>query len=170
MTYRVLGSALAGVMVLALLGVAGWGGEAQRQPEDQLFRLLIVDGTKSLEATLRVLGLANAIQRSGRVEVTVLLSEDMGSFADPLENHDVPEIAYDVILLIPTDVDRGTAYGIWILVSGDPQATPERSQAVMALRLGVEEAFLGLSRALGVYDDLWAAVTAALYTQQGWLR
>lgn len=169
MTNRILRGASA-ALIAVLLGVAGWLGSAQDQPERHAFRVLIVDGTKSLEATLRVLGLAGAIRQSGRAEITIMLADDMGSFDDALEDHEAPEIPYDLILLVPTDVDTGSAYGIWILVSGDPYGTPERSQAVGQLSLGVDQAFLGLSRALGVYDDVWAAVTAALYTQQGWLR
>ena len=134
------------------------------------YRVLVVDGTKTLSSTMRLVGLASGIEQSGLADVTVLLADDLGSFDDPLEDRLAPEQPYDLILLVPRGVDDGTAYALWMLVGGDPNAAAGVAQALSLLGAGIETAFAGTTAAMGPTDDLWAALTAALYVQEGWLE
>ena len=134
------------------------------------YRVLIVDGTKTLTATMRVVGLAGGIRQSGVADVTIMLADDLGPFDDPLQGAPRPEAAYDLILIIPRGIDDGTATRIWVLVPGNPDAEPLTAQAVALLGAGIDRAFAGLATAVGPLDDLWAALTASFYVVQGWLR
>jgi len=164
-------NALYAALAMTLLVIAG-GLALADEPGDMspTYRVLIVDGSKTLNSTMRVLGLANAIGRSGFAEVTVRLADDLGSFMDPLIDQKRPDEPYQLIILVPRGVDDATAYGIWILLPGDPQATPEVAQAVALLSQGIDAAFSGIASAVDPTDDLWAALTAALYVQEGWLE
>lgn len=164
-------NAWSAALAMALL-VIGGGLALADEPAgtSSTYRVLIVDGSKTLNATMRVVGLASAIGRSGFAEVTVQLADGLGPFVDPLTDQKRPDEPYQLIILVPRGVDDATAYGIWILLPGDPQATPEAAQAVALLGAGIDAAFSGIASAVGPTDDLWAALTAALYVQEGWLE
>jgi hypothetical protein len=134
------------------------------------YRVLLVDGTKTFEATLRIGGLAGAIRQSGLADVSVIFSDAASPFADPLAGKPAPELPFDLAILIPRGVGDGTADIVWLLVGGglamDSQALP----ALSALRTGIELALGGAVRALGPLDDLWATIMASLYVAEGWLR
>jgi len=134
------------------------------------YRVLVVDGTKTLASTMRVMGLAGGIRKSGAADVTVILADDLGPFADPLRNLPCPETPFDLILIVPRGIDDGTATRIWILVAGNPRENPLAAQAVELLRGGIDRAFAGVAFAVGPLDDLWAALTASCYVQEGWLQ
>jgi hypothetical protein len=150
--------------VLVLIG--GLLVAAQSPP----YRVLVVDGTKTLSSTMRVVGLANGIRQSGVAEVTMILAEDLGPFDDPLADLSRPEVPYDLILVVPRGVDDGTATRIWILMPGDPTQDPLSAQALDLLREGIDLTFAGIASAVGPVDDLWAALAASLYRSEGWLR
>jgi len=152
--------------VLTVVLAGGLIAAAQAAP----YRVLVVDGTKTLASTMRVVGLAGAIRQSGLADVAVILADDLGPFDDPLCDRPPPEAPYDLILIMPRGIDDGTATRIWILVAGNPHNTPLVDQAVALLRGGIDAAFAGIASAVGPLDDLWAALSASLYVVQGWLR
>jgi len=156
---------LAAAALLVVLG-GGLAAAAQSAP----YRILVVDGTKTLASTMRVVGLAGAIRQSGVADVAAILADDLGPFDDPLRGRPLPDAPYDLILIVPRGIDDGTAARIWILVSGNPDADPLTAQAIGLLRQGIDLAFAGIASAVGPLDDLWAALTASLYVLQGWLR
>ncbi len=134
------------------------------------YRVLLVDGTKTLEATLRVGALAGAIRQSGLAEVSVIFSDATSPFADPLVRQPLPTAPFDLIIVIPRGVGDGTSDVVWLLVAGSPSANPAASSALSLLSSGMGLAFGGGVRGLGPLDDLWATLTASLYAAEGWLR
>jgi len=134
------------------------------------YRVLIVDGTKTLNATMRVLALANVIRQSGLAQVTVQLADDLGSFDEPLIGREGPDRPYHLIILVPRGVDDATCYGVWVVLSSASQGLPDVAAAVELLAQAVDAVFAGITRAVSAGDDLWAAATAALYVQEGWLE
>jgi len=134
------------------------------------YRVLVVDGTKTLASTMRVMGLAGGIRQSGVADVTVILADDLGPFGDPLRGRSRPETPFDLILIVPRGIDDGTAPRIWILVAGNPRENPLVAQAIELLRGGIGRAFAGIASAVGPLDDLWAALTASAYVREGWLQ
>ncbi len=134
------------------------------------YRVLLVDGTKTLEATLRVGGLAGAIRQSGLAEVSVIFSDASSTFADPLAGEPLPAEPFDLIIIIPRGVGDGTADAVWLLVAGNPYANPAAFSALSLLSSGMDAVFGGAVRALGPLDDLWATLAASLYVAEGWLR
>jgi len=162
------------VVAIALLGFViasvGFAANAGDSPPPPAYRVLLVDGTKTLASTMRVVGLAGGIRQSGVAELTVLFADGGGPFDDPLRERERPSVPYDLILIVPRGIDDGTASRIWILVAGNPAASDLVSMAVGLLGQGVDLAFSGVARAVGPLDDLWAALSASLYVQQGWLR
>jgi hypothetical protein len=134
------------------------------------YRVLIVDGTATLEATLRVGALAGAIRQSGLAEVTALFSHVDSPYADPLAGKPLPAAPYDLVMIIPRGIGDGTWSVVWLLVSGNPAGDPTVSAALAALGGGMNLAFGEGVCAAGPLDDLWAALTASLYVAQGWLQ
>lgn len=159
---RILAAAVLGLLVGASLA-----GGAQAAPTSP-YRVLVVDGTKTLASTMRVVGLAGGIRQSGAA-VSVVLADDLGPFDNPLSDRPRPEAPYDLILIVPRGVDDGTATRIWVLVAGNPNADPFTAQAIELLRAGIGRAFAGIASAVGPTDDLWAALTASWCVLQGWL-
>ncbi len=161
---------LASMVSLLLVGTAALANAQDAAAMVPAYRVLVVDGTKTLNSTMRIVGLASGIKQSGLADVTVLLADDLGSFADPLMDRPLPDDAYDLILIFPRGVDDGTAYAVWMLVGGDPSGVPGIEQALALLREGIHAAFSGTIVAIGPTDDLWAGLTAAFYVQSGWLK
>ena len=160
------------ILVAFFLGLVVGGSLAAAADSSSAspYRVLVVDGTKTLASTMRVMGLAGGIRKSGAADVTVILADDLGPFADPLRNLPRPEAPFDLILIVPRGIDDGTASRIWILVAGNPRENPLAAQAIELLRAGIDRAFAGIGSAVGPLDDLWAALTASYYVQEGWLQ
>jgi len=134
------------------------------------YRVLLVDGTKTLEATLRVGGLVKAIRQSGLAEVSVAFTDEESPYADPLAGKLAPALPYDIIIIVPRGIGDGTSNVVWLLVGGSPFASPAASAALAALGSGMNLVFGEGIRGLGPLDDLWATLTAALYVTEGWLH
>lgn len=134
------------------------------------YRVLLVDGTKTLEATLRVGGLAGAIRQSGLAEVSVLFTDVVSPYDDPLAGREAPAEPYDLVLIIPRGVGDGSADIVWVLVGDAVGVSPELASSFNLLSSGIGMAFAGAVRALSPLDDLWALFTSALYASEGWLR
>jgi len=158
------------IATLFLVGTATFAGDENAAAAAPLYRVLVVDGTKTLNSTMRIVGLATGIKQSGLADVTVVLADDLGSFDEPLVGRPLPEEPYDLVLIFPRGVDDGTAYAIWMLVGGDPNRAEGVGQALALLGEGLHAAFAGIAPAMGPTDDLWAGLTAALYVQTGWLK
>jgi hypothetical protein len=134
------------------------------------YRVLLVDGTKTLEATLRVGGLAGAIRQSGLAEVSVLFTDATSAFADPLAGRLVSATPFDLVIIIPRGIGDGTDDIVWLLAAGSLASSADTPSALALLKSGMALAFGGTVRALGPLDDLWATLTSAYYVAEGWLR
>jgi hypothetical protein len=149
------------------LAAAATDGAAPSGPP---YRVLVVDGTKTLMSTMRVVGLAGGIRQSGVADVSIVLADDLGPFDDPLGSKPCPEVPYDLILIVPRGIDDGTATRIWILVAGNPGENQLAALAIGFLRAGIDRAFAGIASGVGPLDDLWAALAASAYVREGWLQ
>lgn len=134
------------------------------------YRVLLVDGTKTLEGTLRVGGLAGAIRQSGMAEVSVVFSDVESPFGDLLAGKPAPESAFDLLILIPRGVGDGTADIVWVLVGNGLVVNPEAASSFSLLSSGIGLAFAGAVRVMGPLDDLWALIMASYYVAEGWLQ
>lgn len=134
------------------------------------YRVLLVDGTKTLEATLRVGGLAGAMRQSGLVDVSVLFTDVVSPYDDPLAGREAPAEPYDLVLIIPRGVGDGSADVVWVLVGNAVAESPELASSFTLLSSGIGMAFAGAAQAQSPLDDLWALFTSALYVSEGWLR
>ncbi len=133
------------------------------------YRVLVVDGTKTLEATMRVGGLVGAIRQSGLAEVSVLFTDAVSPFDDPLAGEPLPASPFDLIIIIPRGIGDGTTDIVWLLGAGGLAANPDASSAISLLSSGMALVFGGV-RTFSPLDDLWATLTACLYVTEGWLR
>jgi hypothetical protein len=156
------------LLLVGLIVTVSLAGTADPSTAPAL-RILVVDGTKTLASSMRVIALAEGIQKSG-ADVKMILAEGLGPFDAPLRNQSPPATPYNVILIFPRGLDEGTASRIWILSAGDPRERPAVAQVVATLRQGIDRAFSGIAAGVGPLDDLWAAFTASLYVREGWLR
>jgi hypothetical protein len=167
MRRSILVALFVGLVVVGSLAAAAADGDA---PSGPLYRVLVIDGTKTLMSTMRVVGLAGGIRQSGVADVTMILADDLGPFDDPLRDRPRPDVPFDLILIVPRGIDDGAASRIWILVAGNPRENPLAAQAIGLLRAGIDRAFAGAASAVGPLDDLWAALTASFYVLEGWLQ
>lgn len=134
------------------------------------YRVLLVDGTKTLEATLRVGGLAGAMRQSGLADVSVVFTDAVSAYDDPLADVPLPAEPYDLVLIIPRGVGDGTTDIVWLLVGQSLAAQADSTTSLSLLQSGIGLAFGGAVRALTALDDLWAFLMSALYVSEGWLR
>jgi hypothetical protein len=134
------------------------------------YRVLLIDGTKTLEATLRVGGLALGIRQSGLADVTVLFTDEESPFADPLLGRPAPGAPFDLIIIVPRGIGDGSCDFVWLLIGWDTLTAPAASAAAEALNSGIKLAFGNAVRGLGLFDDLWATLTAAFFVGEGWLH
>ncbi len=134
------------------------------------YRVLLVDGTKTLEATLRVGGLAGAMRQSGLADVSVLFTDAVSAYDDPLADRPLPAEPYDLVLIIPRGVGDGTSDIVWLLVGQSLADHAESTASLSLLSSGIGLAFGGTVRTLTALDDLWAFLMSALYVSEGWLR
>jgi hypothetical protein len=153
-----------GVAIACLLIAAGSRADAAA------YRVLLVDATTTLEATLRVGALAGAIRQSGLAEVSAVFSDAESPYDDPLVGKSLPTLPYDLVIIIPRGIGEGTSSVVWLLVSGNPAADPAVSTALAVLGGGMSLVFGEGVHAAGPLDDLWATFTASLYVAEGWLR
>lgn len=158
-------------LVVGMLAVTGSLAAANDpSPAPSAYRVLLVDGTKTLNSTMRVVALAGGIRQSGAAELTVIFADGLGPFDIPLREEPLPAVPFDLIIIVPRGIDDGTASRIWLLVAGNPQADPAAAQAIERLAQGIARAFAGLGEAVGPLDDLWAALTASVFVREGWLQ
>ena len=156
----------AALIVLATCVLIGGAMDVAAAP----YRVLLVDGTKTLEATLRVGALAGAIRQSGLADVSAVFVDALSPYEDPLAGRPAPDEAYDLVLIIPRGVGDGTTDIVWALAGNALAANPELASSFSLLSTGIGLAFNGAVRVQGPLDDLWAFFTSALYVAEGWLR
>lgn len=165
-----LGIALLGVVGLAFLGV---GGSSALGPgaEGPPVRALLVDETRTLQASLLVNLLAAALRETGLFELEAVFPDVESSFDDPLGVNPAPTTArYELILIVPREEELQRLRQLWIVTCPLTHRTrPALLRAVRAIQGLVEEGSGGRLRAVSVMDDAIPGVFAAIFERHGWL-
>jgi len=144
-------------------------GQQETQSAAMKLRVLLVDETKTFLSTMRVGALAGVLKGTGMVDVDVKMVDVDSSYADPLGAFSVPELPYDLILIVPAGIDDATVAQIWLVTRYFDKTTPQ--YAILAGFSGiVDQVFQGAAVAVDVSEDLWPAGYASLYLAEGWLR
>jgi len=134
-------------------------------------RVLIVDETKTLAATMRVAGLVGGLKGAGPFDVSYRVADVVSSWDDPLfgvqPSDDAP---YDLVVIVSRGIDDGTSDWVWILSDGLSPLPPIVRTGIGMIGAIVDRVFGGRVRALGVYDDFLLPFLSALYVNEGWLR
>jgi len=156
-----LGIALLGVVGLSALGV----GERREPP----VRALLVDETRTLQASLLVNLLAATLRETGLFELEAVFPDVESSFDDPLGVN--PTTArYELILIVPREEELERLRQLWLVTCPLTHRTrPALLRAVRAIQGLVEEGSRGRLRAVSVADDAIPGVFAAIFERHGWL-
>ncbi len=155
-------------LALLLLGVWGPAGALRAQPEP--VRMLLVDETQTLQASLLVNAMAAALQETGLFEIEAVFPEVASSFDDPLGENTTGRV-YEMIVIVPREEELRNLRQIWIATCPLTHETrPEILQGVELIQQMLEERAQGLLRAVSVRDDALPGYFAALFEKHGWLR
>lgn len=155
-------------LAFLLLWVLGSAGSLQAQPEP--VRMLLVDETQTLQASILVNVLAAALQETGLFEIEAVFPEVASSFDDPLGENTTGRV-YEMIVIVPREEELRHLRQIWIATCPLTRKTrPEILRGVELLQQMVEERSQGLLRALSVREDALPGYFAALFEKHGWLR
>lgn len=167
MKYRYIGW----FVMCCILTSVGLSVQTTGQEDAVGVRLLLVDETKTFVSTMRVGALVGALKKIGLFDVSVKLVDVFSSYDDPLkaEQLDSGQAPFDVILVLPRGLDDGSVSQIWLATAGLESLAPTVRAAVDAASHIVDQVFQGLAEAIGVSEDLWPCLLAALYLQEGWL-
>jgi len=160
---------LAIALTLVLLGTMA---VAQPETATPSVRLLVIDETKTLHATMRIGAMVGALKGAGLFHVDVRLADVESSGDDPLvgERPDPRLDPYDIVLIVPRGMDNASAD--WVLVVTDTLSTlrPAVLAGVGAIEQVVAAVFEGSVRTVGIYDHLLVPLLYGVYEAQGWMR
>ncbi len=155
--------------VLGLLLWSGWGDVAS-QAEAPKVEMLLVDETQTLQASILVQILAQALNRTGLFELEAKIVHVQSSFDDPLGPNPT-DTRYELILIIPRGVEDGSLRQLWIATQPITHETrPELVAGIETIKSLIAQGTAGRLAALGVMDDLMPAWFAAIFTRNGWLK
>lgn len=143
---------------------------ASAQPAVGTIRVLVVDGTKTFAATMRVAGLVGALRQIPIFEVGVVLSTAHSDWDDPLAGQVNKESPYDVVVVLPRSLDAGSAEAIWIVSRGFGAMEEDVRPAIGVVIEVTNRVFAGAGAAKTVNDDLFPALLWGLYVSKGWMR
>lgn len=136
------------------------------------YRLLVVDGTRSLELSMRVQGLAGALKKREGLEVEAKTLKTEDPTLNPLKGMEVEP--YDLVMIVPPTIETGSVEQVWLVTRPLSQIPVEQKQQALAqldqLKKAVSQAFEGQVAPVGVNDDLIPAYFSSLFLQEGALR
>lgn len=147
-------------------------GSAEGQMENP--KLLVIDESKSFEISMRVQGLVSAIKN--REDLNLEIEAKMIRVNSPTENplKEKPEAQYDAVIIVPNTISSGRIEQIWIATrpfSKMPQALRAQARSMMTqMKKGIDQAFSGKAKAVGVNDDVIPAYFSTLFLREGILR
>ena len=158
--------------ILALACLAGSARlPALGAPGPSSMTLLFIDGTKTFASTVRVGALAVAIRATGVFDLSVCFTDQERLNEDPMSAvTERPAGAYDVVVVLPRDLDDGTSDTVWIVTEVLPWTSPEGWGLVELLSDLIDGVFAGSATAVDPTEDLWPALLATTYRAEGWLR
>jgi len=131
-------------------------------------RVLVIDETKTFQASLQVNALVGLLKQNPAFAVTAKLAEVDSALDLPLQ-HETLETTFDLVVLVPLEVSRSKT--VWLF--GRPhfeQREPQVAQAARALRGMLTRVFASQGAAVkGVGDDVFPAIVAGVFLDNGWL-
>ena len=162
-----LGLVLAALVSLAPLNaMAQSDGEPGADPLD----LLIVDETKTFQASLLVNAIASGLQRTAMFNTAAVFPDVGSSFADPL-GENTGDARYDVILVVPRAEVLFGLRQVWIASCDLPhEASPKVIRGVRTMEAIIERNDQLEINALRVDEDALPGYFATLFMNNGWLR
>lgn len=139
---------------------------------ESTYRLLFLDGTRSLEMSMRVQGLVNNLQESGEIEVETKTVNMEDLTLNPLDGEEGGP--YDLILIVPPTIETGSIKQVWMVTAPLSKIPVEQKEQVLGqlsqLKKAVSRAFEGKVTPVGVNDDLIPAYFSSLFLKEGALR
>jgi len=164
-----------GLTVLSLtllsLGAVPSLGAAQSSDDATSDRvdLLIVDETKTFQASLVVNALAGGLKQTGLFNVNAVFPDVASSYDDPLGRNS-GDAGYEIILVVPrADVLFGLGQ-LWIATCDIPhRASSAVIEGVRAIQTLIAENGQMDVQALSVTDDGMPGYFATLFMNNGWL-
>jgi len=145
-----------------------WGNFGMAEP--QQVELLLVDETKTLQASLMVNAFAKALKDTGLFNLEAKFVDVKSSFDDPLGPNGGDK-RYEMILVIPRAVEDGSFKQLWIVTQPINHGTrAEVLEGIQAIKNIVHQGSGGQFAAVGVMDDLIPALFSAIFALNGWLK
>ncbi|MFP4135728.1 MAG: hypothetical protein ACLFN7_01830 [Candidatus Acetothermia bacterium] len=136
------------------------------------YRLLVVDGTRSLELSMRVQGLVSALKKREGLEVDAQTLKTEDPTLNPLKG--MEEETYDLVMIVPPTIETGSIEQVWLVTRPLSQIPLEQKQGALAqldqLKKAVSQAFEDKVTPVGVNDDLIPAYFSSLLLREGALR
>lgn len=157
------------LLVLFLLPTSLYvtGAEAENP-----YRLMVVDGTRSLEISMRIQGLVSALKKREGLEVDAQTLKTEDPTLNPLKGMEVEP--YDLVMIVPPTIETGSIEQVWLVTRPLSQIPLEQKKEAMAqldqLKEAVSKAFEGKVTPVGVNDDLIPAYFSTLFLREGALR
>ncbi|MBS3765650.1 hypothetical protein KGY71_03910 [Candidatus Bipolaricaulota bacterium] len=157
------------LLVLFLLPTSLYvtGAEAENP-----YRLMVVDGTRSLEISMRIQGLVSALKKREGLEVDAQTLKTEDPTLNPLKGMEVEP--YDLVMIVPPTIETGSIEQVWLVTRPLSQIPLEQKKGAMAqldqLKEAVLKAFEGKVTPVGVNDDLIPAYFSTLFLREGALR
>lgn len=157
------------ILLLAVV-LASISLPALARADAPIVRLLLVDETKTMASTMRIVALVKGLRGVGGIEVDVRLSDVASAYEDPLDGIVLEGEPYDLILIVPRGVDDGSVDFIWLVSAWLDGLAPHVRAGAELVAHFVDQIFGGTAPALDVYDDLFAGCLWVLYEKRGWMR
>lgn len=159
------------LIVLALMALVlfGLSGPGVAEADEAKLDLLIVDETKTFEASLLVNMAAGALKQTGMFNVEAEFVDVNSSFDDPLGPND-GENVYDVIAIVPRALEQRELMQLWLATCPYLPGGPDQlRRGVQTIQHLVAEQSRGVLTALGVHDDAVPGLFATIFANHGWL-
>ncbi len=157
------------ILLIGLLLLSG-GGVAGSQAEMEKVDLLLVDETQTLQASILVQILAQALKNTGLFQLEAKWANVQSSFDDPLGSNSTGE-QYEMILIVPRGLEDGSLRQLWIATRPITHQTRwEILAGIQAIQALIEQGSQGQLQAVGVMEDLIPAWFAAIFARNGWLK
>lgn len=170
--YRGMMLTTLGLVLVALVSAAVVSAVAQSDGEtsaDDKINLLIVDETKTFQASLVVNALAGGLNQTGRFNVKAVFPDVHSSYDDPL-GENTGDATYEIILVVPKASVLFGLGQLWIASCDIPhRASPAVIEGVIAIQRMIANNGGMDIRALSVVDDAMPGYFATLFMKHGWL-
>jgi len=161
-----------GLVLVALVSAAPVNAAAPSGGEtsaDDKIDLLIVDETKTFQASLVVNALAGGLKRTGRFNVEAVFPDVNSSYDDPL-GENTGDATYEIVLVVPKASVLFGLGQLWIASCDIPhRASPAVIESVASIQAMIRDNGQMDIRALSVVDDAMRGYFATLFMKHGWL-